>query len=273
MKRSLTIAALAASSIAICAPGSSWRTVSWNGSPLTARLWDYTEGSGVATNPRVLNTPNGFIHDVDYGSGGILYACASFNNNGIFTVNENTGAVNQIASIGTNAEGDMTYDAAGNRLLISQGPFDKNIYQVDLSNNNVSVFYSATGYDDIQGLAADNSGNVWAIHNRINSTGIAELLKWNGSGFTSYGSLGPGLGVNSGMDIDQNGDIYTLANNGVLYKVNATFGSPSLTQVDVVGQPFGTGFTGLAYATAVPEPATLAVVGLGLVGFIRRRRR
>lgn len=273
-----TVIAFAAfvASGSFAATGDQWRVGGWaNGGLGTDRLMDYVEGSGVATNPRAYtlnnNSLSGLVHGLDYGQNGVLYAAATFNDNGIYTVSESNGALTQIATIGTNAEGDMTYDPVGNRLLVSEGPFSKDIWQVDLNNNNaVSVWYTATGYDDIQGLAADSSGGIWALHTKINSNNVSELLKWNGSGFTSYGALSASMGVNAGMDFDQNGTLYMLSNSGSLYQCTTTFGNPVLTQVDFVNNGQGIGYTALA---AVPEPASFLILGCGAVSILAKRRR
>ncbi|MBS1713762.1 MAG: PEP-CTERM sorting domain-containing protein [Armatimonadetes bacterium] len=255
--------------------GENWRTVTLKLGTTEQYLRDYVEGSGVATNARGLqvggNWVNGLMHDVDFDSAGNEYAMASFNDNGIYKVNDVTGACNQIATIGGMPEGDLTYNPVNNRLYAA-GTLagTSTVFEIDLNNNNqVSTFCTGTGWDDISGLACDSLGNMYALATNANGNGIPDILKVTGSGFTNMGTLGVGSGVIAGMDYDIHDTLYVLTGSGALYTFSPT--SPNnVNFVDFVANSDGQPYTGLAAVT--PEPCSMIGLGAAALGFLARRR-
>lgn len=269
-------AALVLATPSQAAGGENWRVVTQKFGTLEQYLRDYVEGSGVATNSRGLqvggNWVNGLMHDVDFDNAGNEYAMATFQDNGIYKVNDATGACSQIATIGGMPEGDLTYNPVNNKLYAA-GTLagTSTVFEIDLNNNNqVSTYCTGTGWDDISGLACDSLGNMFALATNANGSGIPDILKVTGTGFTNMGTLGVGTGVIAGMDYDIHDTLYVVTGSGSLYTFNPN--SPNnVNFVDFIANPDGQPYTGLAAVT--PEPCSMIGLGVAAVGLIARRRK
>ena len=282
VKLALCLLSLTAVATSMASTGSNWLVVAWPAPVVESYIWDYTEGTSIATNMRqasVSGNTTTRIHDLDFGSNGILYGAGKYGSTqtnqyfeGAYIVNQGSGQMSQIASIGLMAEADMSFDPLLNRLVvIGRGAGITTAYQVDLANANaVSTLWTSSAFDDVSGVAFDSSGNGFLVDSHGNTGGVAELYSFNNAGATSIGSFGISLGGLLGMDFDANNQLHLLGLNGNLYHVNGL----STALVDTVANPLGHLYTGLAYSP-VPEPASLIALGVGglcLISICRRRK-
>jgi uncharacterized repeat protein (TIGR03803 family) len=140
------------------------------------------------------------------------------------------------------------------------------IFKMDISGDNYSVLHNFdySNPDD----AAYSTGNLTAVGQTlygtagsgINSSGILFQMNIDGTGFTRLHTFQGGT-----TDGKSPGAVLTL-DNGVLYGTTWWGGSAANS-----GYGYGT-----IYSLAVPEPSTLALLGVGvmsLLSFARRRRK
>lgn len=123
---------------------------------------------------------------------------------------------------------------------------------------------------------AGNGGLGWAAATQTNLTSFGGGLAWS-----TFATQCPGilpnpdqcLAVNQGNPVLPSG-AQPDAFNGVIATATATAGAPGVYDLDVViGDFFGAAATTQQY-TIVPEPATVAFLGLGVFGLaIASRRR
>src|SRR6202011_1590185 len=119
-----------------CAPGREAGAQNWLISGSTGQLFDYTQGSGAATNPRLIAAPpaiasGALVAGIDFSPSGTLYALTTAPDNSLYTVNPTTGAATSVPLSGPTlpaniTEGDLAFDPTSG--LSPGGPLIYGLY-------------------------------------------------------------------------------------------------------------------------------------------------
>jgi hypothetical protein len=258
------------------AVGQKWLISGGNGT-----LWDYTQGSGAAMNPRAI-TPGfagSFVSGIDFAADGTLFLSTSFPDNRLYKVNPATGASTLVGSTGLPSviEGDLGFDPTTGvlyGLYNGNNPIGNQFYTLNTSTGAATVIGTVAG-DDPSGLAFDNSGQLWVINSNVNSTHIPTLLKVDKSNgnVLSTQSTGVNMGASHpllGADFNPTtNQLYFAMDNGNFYREDTVTGLATLVDSHGVVNA-----SGLAFVT--PEPATPIVLlsgGVAVLWFSMRKRR
>ena len=240
------------------------------------------------------------IRGIDFRpSTGQLYAIGQTNFNNpvnLYTINVATGAATRVGTINSSAaiDFDIAFNPVPDRLRVVSAD-DTNL-RVDPSNGATTVdgtlAYAAGDRNagvnpTVTGVAYTNqkpgpqtTTTLYGIDAATNS--LVVVNPPNNGTLTTVGSLGVslfdfGVGPGIGFDIDGSTGLafasLTLATGGNnLYGINLSTGSATL-----IGD-FGSNVVrdiavgSIGAAAAVPEPASLAVFGIGLLGLAMHRR-
>jgi hypothetical protein len=252
------------------------------------RLQENTSIKTVVGDP----TATGALTGIDFDNSGRLWGSQLFGRGSfsrLLEINPNTGSlVNDVGNIYTDANdptntriaiGDLAYNSVTDTLygITSDAappggiPGD-GIYTID-TGTGLATFVGSTIWDTTAGIAFDTAGTLYAL-------GFDPLVGPGGTNmlFTLDALTGAELSrvtvdindfIFSGLGINPlTGEIYaTESQTGEIYTVDEVTGAMTAT-----GKPSGEFVSDIAFR--IPEPGTLAVLGLGLVGLalIRRRR-
>lgn len=286
--------ALGSASIAVAGPVGLYGSVG-NGSGanrgdiLKINLTD-TSINTVVGNP----TTSGGITGIDFDAEGRLWGSQLFGFNSTSTViqiNPNTGAlIGTAKNIHTDALnptttqiaiGDLAYNPLNNKLYgitSDAGPPGgfpgDGIYTID-TGTGLASFIGPTIWDTNAGIAFDADGTFYAlgfdpnVNPGVGGTNMLFTLDAMTGAELSRVTVDINNFIFSGLGINPlTGEIYaTESGTGNIYTVDKVTGAMTFT-----GKPAGARVSDLAFR--IPEPGTLAVLGLGLVGLavIRRRR-
>lgn len=151
-----------------------------------------------------------------------------------------------------------------NDVLVSESGGD-DIVRYDFNGNFLSRFYNSSGINDLNfpmQIAETTTGHIFVAGFSLPTA----LYR-----FHSSGSMTGVFPVNTGLR-----GVYELGNGKILWTGGTRFGTydPATNQfTDIVNDLPSGSFRFISYVPAVPEPATMTAMGLGLLAMLRRRNR
>lgn len=191
----------------------------------------------------------------------------------LVTVDPNTAVASSVAFYQGTAIRGATLRAAKVYALDVVASSHWNVVEIDLVPLTLTSVALDTSISDACDLDFDGQGTLWvaeanAFHTLNPSTGAlsfvaADLVPESGSNFVFNAGFAfdkPAVSRAFTLDVNTNDDVYTY---------NLPNPTRTMFSSDILAS-FNAGRGDLA---AVPEPATLAALGLGCVTLLRRRRR
>ncbi|MCZ8138801.1 MAG: PEP-CTERM sorting domain-containing protein [Armatimonadota bacterium] len=151
-----------------------------------------------------------------------------------------------------------------NDVLVSESGGD-DIIRYDFNGTFLNRFYDSPGTNDLnfpEQIAETTTGDIYVAGFSLPTA----LYKFNASG-TKTGTFP----INTGLR-----GVYELGNGKILWTAGTRFGTfdPATNQfTDIYSNPTTDSFRFISYVPAVPEPATMTAMGLGLLAMLRRRNR
>jgi uncharacterized protein YuzE len=226
-------------------------------------LYTVNKGTGAATLVGPLGVRVGPPAGLAYNNRTDTLFITTLSSNGLSSIDRNTGAATFLGATGVNLPG-LAYDTNSDTLYGLSGQTDS-LYAIDQGSGTLRQIGSFGTNVDYIGAAYDALADMLYMTARDGffaidtSSGTATLI-----GETSPNFI-------RGLEFD--------ADDGVLYGVDVTYNN--LLAIDVttgaasvignLGVVVDEGVGLASFATHVPEPSTLAIFALGLMGLASRR--
>jgi DNA-binding beta-propeller fold protein YncE len=233
-------------------------------------VWEISMTDASRVQIATLTGSPGTIGELTYDwANDVMYMSSSSNQN-LMTVNPDTGAWTVIGQYGLGSNPVMhglEYHSGTGKLYAMSGGSSHGYHLYDINKTTGAATLIGTspltsfhnlGYDSINNIMYMTNSNTDSLYTLNLATGQPTLV----------GPLGTSTNPNGLAFNHHTGTMYLVDNStNNLYTVNLQTGAAT-----VVGNLGTSNFLSLAYYRPVPEPATLAALGLGAAILARRRR-
>ncbi|GJM19988.1 MAG: hypothetical protein DHS20C14_22010 [Phycisphaeraceae bacterium] len=235
----------------------------------TGLIYDVDLQTGEFSNPRATGI---------YRFGGLEFAGSELYGlstdvaaGALYRIDQQTGASTLIGSLGQTrvVEGDLAYDPGTGRMFGSQNVYPNlgnSVFELDLASGKVIFSRIIRDVGDLDGLAFDGGGNLWAMD--VTNDMLLRLDTSNMHVLETV-ELSQDIVTSSGIDWDPSSRTMYLiegkSNRETLYTVDLGTGEVAhVGDVQVPGR--------MSAITIVPAPASVSGVLLGASAVLRRRR-
>ena len=179
---------------------------------------------------------------------------------GLYSINTTNGSVTFIGNSGQFING-LTFDSSG--TLFGSGGIS--LFTLN-TGTGAATTVGSTGYTSSGDIAFDALGNLFMS---ALGTGNDDLISLNAS--TGAGSLIGSIGYGGVYGLNfNNSTLYGFTLAGQTISIDTATGAGTLVAMNGI---HANGADGVGGVTQVPEPASIALLGLGLIGLGFSRRK